>query len=220
MAGLGRTADPAMALRRPIPAVPMPVPMPVGGWRYLIALGSNVRHHRHGLPAAVLAAALEGLAGAGLDRYGLASGEGLRVLRVSPIIASAPMGPSRRRYANGAALITCPLSPPDLLALLKAVEREFGRRARGQRWGARVLDLDIVLWQGGGWRSAGRRGDGFRGDLVIPHRHFRGRDFVLGPAAVVAPEWRDPATGLSLRQLAGRHRRAMRQGETTGRTTP
>ena len=211
MAGLLRIADPGMALRQRFPAVPMPM----GGWRYLIALGSNVRHHRHGLPAAVLAAALKRLDGAVL-----AYGGGLRVLRVSPIIASEPMGPSRRRYANGAALITCPLSPPELLALLKAVEREFGRRAAGQRWGARVLDLDIVLWQGGGWRSAGWRGDGFRGGLVIPHRHFRGRDFVLGPAAVVAPEWRDPVTGLSLRQLAGRHRRAMRRGETRGRTTP
>ena len=119
---------------------------PAQGWRYLIALGSNIRHYRHGRPAAVVAAAL-----ARLDAEA-----GVAVERASPIIASAPLGPSRRRYANGAALLVTALGPPELLALLKAVERGFGRRGGGRRWGARVLDLDIVLWQGG----LGVRGDG------------------------------------------------------------
>ena len=170
-----------------------------------------MRHHRHGLPPAVIAAALERLDGVRLDGV---RGAGLSVERVSAIIASAPLGPSRRRYANGVALVRSPLSPPALLALLKAVERGFGRRRGGRRWGARVLDLDIVLWQGGCWRSAGGPRGGLAGeeggDLVLPHRHFRERDFVLGPAVMVAPDWRDPCTGLSLRQLAGRHRRGAR----------
>ena len=45
------------------------------------------------------------------------------------------------------------LDPPAMLAALKAIERDFGRRA-GRRWGARVLDLDIVAWSGGRVRGA------------------------------------------------------------------
>jgi 2-amino-4-hydroxy-6-hydroxymethyldihydropteridine diphosphokinase len=58
-----------------------------------------------------------------------------------------------------------------------------------------VLDLDIVLWSGGAWASPG---------LTIPHPRFRTRQFVLGPAASIAPTWRDPLSGLTLRQLAYR----------------
>lgn len=86
--------------------------------------------------------------------------------------------------------------PPDqLLVRLKQMERKFGRRPGGQRWGARVLDLDIVLWNGGCWKSPG---------LTIPHVAFRQRSFVLGPALTIAPLWRDPITGLTLRHLAAR----------------
>ena len=149
-------------------------------WRYLIALGSNIRHHRHGDPRAVLRAALTAL-----------NARDVTLEAASPIIDSAPLGPSRRRFANGAALISTCLTPPDLLAQLQTIERQFGRR-RGQRWGARVLDLDIVLWDGGHWRSR---------KLTLPHPAFRFRPFVLAPALHVAPDWRDPITGLSLRQL-------------------
>ena len=159
--------------------------------RYVIALGSNVRHPRHGLPPAVLRAALTALAQ-----------EGLAIEAASPIIASAPIGPSRRRYANAAARISTPLSPPVLLALLQRIESRFGRVRRGARWGARTLDLDIVLWSGGPWRSR---------TLTIPHPAFRQRAFVLGPARAVASDWRDPNTGCTIRQL---HTRLTRRAPT------
>ena len=152
--------------------------------RYLIALGSNKRHHRHGAPAGVLAAALDALAA-----------QGIAVLAVAPVLQSAPLGPSKRRYANGAALIESDLDPEELLALLKSTERQFGRRSGGQRWASRVLDLDIVLWSGGAWSSP---------DLTVPHKSFRQRDFVLRPARALAPLWRDPITGLSLNHLHAR----------------
>ncbi|MDE2597022.1 MAG: 2-amino-4-hydroxy-6-hydroxymethyldihydropteridine diphosphokinase [Sphingomonadales bacterium] len=155
---------------------------PDGGWRYLVALGSNVRHGRHGGPRRVLAAAVAALA------------DHVTVAAVAPVIVTAPVGPSLRRYANGAVVVRTALAPDALLALLKAVERGFGRR-RGRRWGARVLDLDIVLWSGGIWRGKG---------LAVPHRGFRGRDFVLLPATRIAADWRDPATGLTVAQLYGR----------------
>jgi 2-amino-4-hydroxy-6-hydroxymethyldihydropteridine diphosphokinase len=152
--------------------------------RYLIALGSNQRHQRHGRPEQVLTAALAAL------RQG-----SITVLASAPVIRSAPLGPSRRRYANGAALIKTRLGPVELLDQLQAIEAAFGRRRGGQRWTARVLDLDIVLWSGGAWSSPG---------LTIPHTEFRGRDFVVRPACAIAPDWRDPLTGLSLRQLHSR----------------
>jgi len=158
--------------------------------RYLIALGSNQRHHRHGPPERVLAAALDALAQAGM-----------KVEAAAPLIRSAPIGPSLRRYANGAVLVTSELMPDELLAVVKDIERQFGRRPGGQRWASRVLDLDIALWSGGAWSSP---------DLTVPHAAFRNRDFVLGPAAALAPRWRDPLTGLSLRQLKARLTRRAR----------
>ena len=151
--------------------------------RYLIALGSNIRHHRHGPPEQVLRAAL-----------GEMEREDLTVERVSPIVRSAPLGPSRRRYANAVAVIGCQLQPSRLLDTLKAIEARFGRR-RGGRWNARVLDLDIVLWERGAFADAG---------LVVPHRLFRERRFVLEPADAVAPDWRDPISGLTVRHLRAR----------------
>ena len=149
--------------------------------RYLIALGSNKRHHRHGAPGRVLNAAL-----AALERAGV------RVDAAAPPMQSLPLGPSKRRYANSAAVIESDLAPEELLTLLKQIEQDFGRRSGGQRWSSRVLDLDIILWNGGAWSSA---------DLTIPHQQFRRRDFVLGPARQIARDWRDPITGLSLNHL-------------------
>ena len=105
------------------------------------------------------------------------------------------MGPSLRRYANGAAIIAGDLNPPETLESLQAIEESFGRERRGQRWRSRTLDLDIVLWTGGAWHSS---------HLSIPHPLFREREFVLCPAAEIAPRWRDPVSGLTLRQLTSR----------------
>jgi 2-amino-4-hydroxy-6-hydroxymethyldihydropteridine diphosphokinase len=132
----------------------------------------------------VLAAALERL-----------EAEGVRVLAAAPVVETEPVGPSIRRYANSAAVIETALEPEPLLALLKRIERDFGRRASGQRWRARVLDLDLILWSGGPWASPA---------LTIPHPLFRTRAFVLDPALAVASDWRDPLTGATVRQLHAR----------------
>ena len=152
--------------------------------RYLVALGSNQRHHRIGPPERVLLAAL-----LSLDR------QGLKLERAGPLVRSVPLGPSRRRYANGAALVATGLHPAAMLARLKAIEVQFGRRRGGQRWTARVLDLDLILWSGGAFAAPG---------LTIPHPQFRSRAFVLGPACRIAGTWRDPLTGLTLNHLHAR----------------
>lgn len=157
------------------PATPLQTIAPAAT-TYAIALGSN-RRGRHGAPAREIAAALEAL--------------GDVVIR-SPTVASAPLGPSNRRYANAVALIETAEDPATLLVRLKSIERAFGRRS-GRRWGSRVLDLDIVLWSGGAWSSPG---------LTVPHAAFRERGFVLAPLAGLVPTWRDPLTGRTIRQLA------------------
>jgi 2-amino-4-hydroxy-6-hydroxymethyldihydropteridine diphosphokinase len=145
---------------------------------YVIAIGSN-RRGRHGGPAREVAAAIAALGS---------------VVACSPTLATPPLGPSIRRFANAAALIASDETPPQLLARLKAIERAFGRR-RGRSWGARVIDLDIVLWSRGIW---GERG------LVVPHLAYRERSFVLTPLLALVPEWRDPVGGATVRQLAAR----------------
>ena len=141
---------------------------------YAIAIGSN-RRGRHGSPVAEVRAGVAALPG---------------VVASSPIVASAPVGPSIRCFANAVVLVESAEEPPAMLACLKAIERAFGRR-RGQRWSARVIDLDIALWSGGAWSSPG---------LTVPHILYRERLFVLGPLLAVAPEWRDPLSGLTVRQ--------------------
>jgi 2-amino-4-hydroxy-6-hydroxymethyldihydropteridine diphosphokinase len=64
-------------------------------------------------------------------------------------------------------------------------------------WRARTLDLDIVLWSGGALAD-------IEANLVIPHPAYRTRPFVLGPATTIAPDWRDPLTGLATKHLASR----------------
>src|SRR5436190_8377033 len=102
---------------------------------YAIAIGSNRPHGRYGRPPQVVEAAI-----AQLDReFGL--------FDASPIILNAAHGNAGRDFANAVALVESELDPLEMLKRLKSIEREFGRR-RGRRWGARVLDLDLILWSG------------------------------------------------------------------------
>jgi 2-amino-4-hydroxy-6-hydroxymethyldihydropteridine diphosphokinase len=146
---------------------------------YAIALGSN-RRSRWGSPAETVRAAADALGAERLSRIRL----------------TEAVGPAGRGFANAAAIIESGLDPPALLGQLKATERDFGRRG-GQRWGPRVLDLDILLWSEGPFAGSG---------LVVPHPAFRARAFVLEPLADIAPAWRDPLTGLTVRQLLHRLR--------------
>lgn len=148
---------------------------------YAIALGCNRPHGRFGRPAAVVSAAI-----ARLDQqFGL--------FDASPILLNAAHGGAGRDFANAVALIESPLEPPAMLGAMKRIERAFGRRP-GRRWGARVLDLDIVAWSGGKWSSR---------SLTIPHPATDSRSFVLQLLAVVAPGWRLRGP-LTVRHLAHR----------------
>ncbi|MBK5264164.1 MAG: 2-amino-4-hydroxy-6-hydroxymethyldihydropteridine diphosphokinase [Alphaproteobacteria bacterium] len=151
--------------------------------RYVIALGSNRPHARHGGPRGVISAALHEL-----------NRQNICLCVASPIIMTPPIGPSRRTFANAVALVKTNLPPFELLDCLKRIEQNFGRRT-GQRWGTRTLDLDIILWSGGMWVDR---------QVIIPHPAFRKRAFVLDPMVQVVPRWRDPVTGLTTRHLHAR----------------
>ena len=159
--------------------------MPRATHLYAVAIGSNRPHGRFGRPPGVVEAAV-----ARLDRqFGL--------FDASPIVLNAAHGGAGRDFANAVALVESELDPPAMLSALKGIEGEFGRRA-GRRWGPRVLDLDLVLWSGGRYRDR---------QLRIPHARLAGREFVLGPLATIAPNWR-VAGAHTVRHLA--HRLARR----------
>lgn len=148
-----------------------------------IGLGSNRSHGRYGRPKEVLLAAVRAL-----------EAEGVQLVCLSPIIETAPLGPSLRRYANAVLRARWAGSAEALLALLKGQEQAFGRR-RGLRWGARVLDCDLLAF---GTERVLLRG------LEVPHPRLHQRAFVLNPFASVWPDWRHPVRHETVRQM--RHR--------------
>jgi 2-amino-4-hydroxy-6-hydroxymethyldihydropteridine diphosphokinase len=153
---------------------------------YAIALGSNRPHGRHGRPPQVVLAAI-----AELDRQ-------FDLFAASPILLNRASGGAGRDFANAVALVESRLAPEAMLRKVKKLESHFGRRA-SRRWGARVLDLDLVLWSGGTHRSR---------SLQIPHTRLAERAFVLEPLLAVAPGWR-VAGARQVRHLA--HRLARRR---------
>lgn len=149
----------------------------------LIALGSNLPHPLHGPPEAVLRAAL-----AALD------GRGIVVEQVSAIWRTAPVPPSGQPdYANAVARVATDLSPMGLLATLHQVEEGFGR-IRAERNEPRVLDLDLIDYDGKVWRHKGAW-------PVLPHPRAVNRGFVLRPLAELAPDWTDPMSGRGVADL-------------------
>jgi 2-amino-4-hydroxy-6-hydroxymethyldihydropteridine diphosphokinase len=115
------------------------------------------------------------------------------VERVSRVYATAPVGPPQPDYLNGALVCTYDGTPEQLLDALLAIERRLGR-VRGEKWGPRTIDLD-VLWIEGQVHASDR--------LVVPHAHLRERAFALVPLLEVAPGAIDPSTGQPFEVPAG-----------------
>ncbi|MCL1040263.1 2-amino-4-hydroxy-6-hydroxymethyldihydropteridine diphosphokinase [Shewanella marisflavi] len=98
---------------------------------------------------------------------------------VSPYYQSAPMGDvPQPDYLNGVARFQTMLAPLALLDALQAIENEQGR-VRQVRWGARTLDLDLLLY--GDWQLDIPR-------LKVPHYGMKSRSFVLIPLYDLSPE--------------------------------
>lgn len=102
------------------------------------------------------------------------------VTDISPFYRSKPLGPQDQNdYLNAVIKLTTSLTPIALLDELQAIEKSQGRVRKNNRWGARTLDLDILLY------------DDLIIDndrLTIPHYHMKNREFVLYPLYDISPE--------------------------------
>lgn len=117
------------------------------------------------------------------------------ITRVSSAFITTPVGyRNQPDFVNLACIGTTALAPRDLRAAMREVERRVGRGA-AVPMGPRAIDIDLLLY-----------GDLHIGDedLTIPHRGLQDRAFVLIPLAEIAPDWRDPVTGLTIAALASR----------------
>ncbi len=154
--------------------------------RVCIGIGSNLGDRLAHVDAALAA---------------LASLRETRLLAVSDIIETAPVGPVEQgAFLNAAAVLDTELSPRQLLAELVNIEQSRGRPVEGQRvkWGPRPLDLDILLY---GSQIVDEPATPSQPGLQIPHPQMHLRDFVLRPLAQIIPEMRHPVLGLTINEL-------------------
>ena len=122
----------------------------------------------------------------------LNSAEEVEVTRVSTFYRNPPLGPADQPwYVNAVTRVRTRLGPEELLHLLQQIETAMGR-VRGERWGPRRIDLDLLLYNGEVI---------FTPDLVVPHPEMQHRVFVLAPLAEIAPRAWHPVLNKSAADL-------------------
>ncbi|WP_299301221.1 2-amino-4-hydroxy-6-hydroxymethyldihydropteridine diphosphokinase [uncultured Fretibacterium sp.] len=117
------------------------------------------------------------------------------ILRASEVFETEPWGVTDQPHFLNACLcldIDGESDPEALLAPLKAIERRMGRKET-IRWGARLIDIDILLIGDRIYESPALR---------IPHLHLSERSFVLTPLIQILPGWNHPLTGKSLEEMS------------------
>jgi 2-amino-4-hydroxy-6-hydroxymethyldihydropteridine diphosphokinase len=120
---------------------------------------------------------------------------GIKVLRTSSLYRTEPVGFMEQEwFVNAVMEIRTVLSPHELLNALRGIEDGMGR-ARGPKWGPRIIDLDILLY-----------GQEIIQDdtLIIPHPEMHKRRFVLAPLCELASYVIHPGFGISVRGLMNR----------------
>jgi 2-amino-4-hydroxy-6-hydroxymethyldihydropteridine diphosphokinase len=112
---------------------------------------------------------------------------GVEELAFSSLYHSPPMGPQDQPdYVNAVMAITTNLPAMDLLRDLQRIEHDHGRVRKGERWGARTLDLDLLIY---GQQQIDLP------ELIVPHVGIAERAFVLYPLYEIAPELLVPGKG-------------------------
>jgi 2-amino-4-hydroxy-6-hydroxymethyldihydropteridine diphosphokinase len=122
----------------------------------------------------------------------LATTPGIAVQAISSWYRTKPIsGIPQPDYLNGCALLQVQLPPQQLLQTLLTTEAKFGR-VRGERWGARSIDLDLLLYEDFILDTP---------QLQLPHPRMNERAFVLVPLTEIAPNLLEPISGKMIWQL-------------------
>ncbi len=120
---------------------------------------------------------------------------GTRIVKASSLYESEPHGDAKTWFVNSVVEISTELEPGELLSKLRAVEKAMGRkRVKGKRWGSRIIDLDILLYD---QQVIAKR------NLKVPHPRMHERRFVLAPLSELAPEFTHPQLGMSISEALG-----------------
>jgi len=115
-----------------------------------------------------------------------------RILKESSLYESEPIGDAKEWYVNGAIEIETKFKPEMLLKKFKNIERAMGRKKIKKRWGARIIDLDILLYDAAIVKKK---------SLRIPHPEMPSRKFVLLPLSEIAPQVIHPELGVTISEL-------------------
>jgi 2-amino-4-hydroxy-6-hydroxymethyldihydropteridine diphosphokinase len=115
-----------------------------------------------------------------------------RVIKESSLYESEPLGDAKDWYVNGAVEIETKFKPDMLLKKFKNIERAMGRKKVKKRWGARIIDLDILLYDSAVVKKK---------NLQIPHPEMPTRKFVLIPLSEIAPQVVHPELGVTISEL-------------------
>ncbi|MBI2989442.1 MAG: 2-amino-4-hydroxy-6-hydroxymethyldihydropteridine diphosphokinase [Deltaproteobacteria bacterium] len=115
-----------------------------------------------------------------------------KIIRESSLYESEPLGDSKERYVNGVIEIETELKPEMLLRKCKNIERAMGRKKVRKRWGARIIDLDILLYDTLILEKK---------NLKLPHSELHNRKFVLIPLSEIAPQVIHPVLGATISEL-------------------
>lgn len=116
-----------------------------------------------------------------------------KLIKTSSLYETDPVGISEQPdFLNAVAEIETEMTPKELLAAIKEVERRLGRE-RTVKWGPRIIDIDVLLY-----------GDQCLSEdnLEIPHPEMNKRAFVLTPLEEIAPLVKHPKLGLTVRQMS------------------
>ncbi|HEX9454079.1 MAG TPA: 2-amino-4-hydroxy-6-hydroxymethyldihydropteridine diphosphokinase [Candidatus Binatia bacterium] len=115
-----------------------------------------------------------------------------KVIKESSLYESEPLGDAKEWYINGAVEIETKFKPEMLLEKFKNIERAMGRKKVKKRWGARIIDLDILLYDSAVVKKK---------NLRIPHPEMTSRKFVLIPLSEIAPQVVHPELGVTISEL-------------------